>query len=39
VFKTFVTVDKHQHFKSFVSQTTSIMLEDLSSNAENSFCL
>jgi len=32
-----VTVDEHQHFKSFVSQTTSIRLEPSSSNAEKSF--
>jgi len=35
VFKTFVTVDKHQSFKSFISQTTSIRLEHSPSNAEN----
>ena len=33
--KIFVTVDKHQCFKSF-SQITSIRLEHSSSNAENS---
>jgi len=37
MFKTFVTVDTHQLFKSFISQTTSIRLEHSSSNAENSF--
>jgi len=30
----FVTVDKHQHFKSFISQTTFIRLELSSSNDE-----
>jgi len=37
MFKIFVTVDKHQRFKSFISQTISIRLEHSSSNAENSF--
>ena len=37
MFKIFVTVDKHQRFKYFIRQTTSIRLEHLSSNAENSF--
>jgi len=37
MFKIFITVDKHQDFKSFISQTTSIRLEHSSSNAENSF--
>jgi len=27
MFKMFVTVDKHQHFKSFISETISIRLE------------
>jgi len=27
MFKILVTVDKHQRFKSFISQTTSIRLE------------
>ena len=35
MFKIFVTVDKHQRFKSFISETTSIKLEYLSNNAEN----
>jgi len=35
--KIFVKVDKHERFKSFISQTTSIRLEHSSSNAENSF--
>jgi len=34
--KIFVTVDKHQCFKSFISETTSIRLEHLPNNAENS---
>jgi len=29
VFKIFVTVDKHQRFKSFIIQTTSIRLEHI----------
>jgi len=33
----FVTVDKHQRFKSLVSQKTSIRLEHSSSNAEKSY--
>jgi len=37
VFKIFVTVDKHQHLKSFISQMTAIRLEHSSRNAENSF--
>jgi len=37
MFKIFVTVDKHQSIKYFISQTTSIRLEHSSSNAENSF--
>jgi len=37
MFKMFVAVDKHQRFKSFISQTTSIRLEHSSSNAEKSF--
>jgi len=37
MFKIFVTVDKHQRFKSFISQTTSIRLEHSSSSAEKSF--
>jgi len=37
MFKIFVTIDKHQRFKSFIRQTTSIKLEHSSSNAENSF--
>jgi len=37
MFKIFVTVDKHQHLKSFVRQTTFIRLEHLSSTGENSF--
>jgi len=36
-FKIFATVDKHQLFKSFTRQTTSIRLKHSSSNAENSF--
>jgi len=36
-FKILLTVDKHQRFKYFISQTTSITLEHSSSNAENSF--
>jgi len=35
--KIFVTVDKHQRFKSFIRQTKSIRLKHLPSNAENSF--
>jgi len=34
VLKTFVTVDKHQRFKSFVSQTTSVRHEHSSRNAQ-----
>ena len=37
MFKIFVTVGKHQRFKSFIRQTTSIWLEHSSSNVENSF--
>ena len=37
MFKIFVTVEKHQRFKSFISQTTSVRLEHSSSNAENLF--
>ena len=37
MFKIFVTVNKHQHFKSFTSQMTSIRLEHSSCNAEWSF--
>jgi len=37
MFEIFVTVDEHQRFKSFISQTTSIRFEHSSSNAENSF--
>jgi len=37
MFKIFVTVDKHQRFKYFVRQTTSIRLEHLFRNTENSF--
>jgi len=37
MFRIFVTVDKHQSFKYFIGQTTSIRLEHSSSNAENSF--
>ena len=33
----FVTVGEHQSFKSFISQTTSTMLEHSSRNAEKSF--
>jgi len=33
----FVTVDKHQRFESFISQTTSVRLEHSSSDAETSF--
>jgi len=32
-----VTVDKHQHFISFISATTSIRLEHSFSNAEKQF--
>jgi len=39
MFKIYVTVDKHQRFKSFISQTTSIRYEHSSSNAENSFVI
>ena len=35
--KIFVAVDKHQPFKSFIRQTTSIRFEQSSSNTENSF--
>jgi len=35
MFKLFVTVDKHQHFKSFISDTAPIRLERSSKNAEN----
>jgi len=34
IFRMFVTVDKHQRFKSFISQTTSARFELSSSNAE-----
>jgi len=34
MFKIFVTVDKHQHFKSFISDTAPIRLEHSSKNAE-----
>jgi len=37
MFKLFFTVDKHRRFKSFISQTASIRLENSSSNAEKSF--
>jgi len=39
MFKIFVTVDKHQGFKSLTvkTQMTSISLEHSSSNAENAF--
>jgi len=37
MFKIFVTVDKHQSIKYFISQTTSIRLDHSSNNAENSF--
>jgi len=37
--KMFVRVDKHQRSKSFICQTTSIMLEQSSSNAEKSFVI
>jgi len=37
MFEIFVTVDKHQRFKCFIRQMTSIRLEHSSSNAENSF--
>jgi len=37
MFKIFVTVDKHQCFKSFISQTISVRLEHSSKNAKNSF--
>jgi len=33
MFKMFVTVHKHQHFKSFISDTTAIRLEYSSNNA------
>jgi len=36
-FEILLTVDKHQRFKYFINQTTSIMFEHSSSNAENSF--
>jgi len=37
MFEILVTVDKHQRFKYFINQTTSIRLEHSSSNVENSF--
>jgi len=37
MFRIFVTIDKHQRFKSFIRQTRSTRLEHLSSNAENAF--
>ena len=37
MFKMFVTVEKHQRFKSFISQTTSIRFEHSSSDAEKTF--
>jgi len=37
MFEIFVTVDKYQAFKSFISQTTSARPEHFSSNDENSF--
>jgi len=37
MFKIFVTIDKHQSFNSFISQTTSIRYEHWSSNAKNLF--
>ena len=37
IFNILVTVDKHQRFKCFINQTTSIRLEHSSSNAEDSF--
>jgi len=37
MFKIFVTIDKHQRFKSFIRETRSIKLEHSSSNAENAF--
>jgi len=39
MFKIIVTVDKHQRFKYLTRQTTSIRLEHLSTNAENSFVI
>jgi len=35
--KMFVTVDKNQHFKFFITDTTAIRLEYSSNNAEISF--
>jgi len=35
--KCFITADKHHRFKYFISQTTSIRFEHLSSNAKKSF--
>jgi len=37
MFKIFAIVNKHQRFKSFISQTTSIRLEHSSSKAEKLF--
>ena len=39
MFKIFLTVDKHQRFKFFISQATPIRLEHSSSNAESSFVI
>jgi len=35
MFEIFVTVDEHQHFKSFIRQMASFKLEHSPSNAEN----
>jgi len=35
----FGTVDKHQYFKSFISEATSVRLEYWSNNAENSLLI
>jgi len=37
MFEMFVTVNEHQRFKSFISQTICIRFEHSSSSAENSF--
>jgi len=37
MFKTFVTGDKHQHFKFFINEMTSASLEYSPSNIEKSF--
>jgi len=39
MFQMFVTVDKDQRFKYFISQTTSISLEHSSNNVKTFVCM